>query len=419
MQLRTKLRLRRIAVWLCRFIVGAAFIISGWAKSIDPRGFIIKVNEYLSAWDFSLPVEVVFTACVALSCVEFIVGLLLFTGSLKRSSAIIATAIMAFMLPLTLYIAIKNPVSDCGCFGDFIVLSNWATFFKNVAIVAMSVYLLKVNHTIKGIFAPPVQWLTIIVSVVFVLYIVLVGYNVQPLVDFRPYKLGTVLFDEDAMSQETIEYYIYEKNGHRERFTLSDMPDTTWTFIDVVEDGGVGPIAGFDVHDSDGYDVTEELSTMYGAVLYLIVPNPDVQFLSRAHYVNRLYEYARAHGVKMIGIAGTDGTTLEKWTELTRPQFEVFSAEDTALKQLVRGDAALVYTYDGAIKWKRTLSSMKSTLPEDTTPGNALDGVRPVDDGKIHTLVVCLYLFSLAIIYMLSLSPKILSFFVRLAKKNN
>lgn len=40
----------RIVTWLCRIILGAAFITAGWAKSIDPYGTLYKMLEYLNAW---------------------------------------------------------------------------------------------------------------------------------------------------------------------------------------------------------------------------------------------------------------------------------------------------------------------------------------------------------------------------------
>lgn len=419
----TKQCLNSILVWLCRFVVGGTFIVSGWAKAIDPRGFIIKINEYLTVWGLSIPREIVFTACVALASFEFVVGVLLLGGSLKKTAALLSTVFMAFMLPLTLYIALKNPVADCGCFGDLFIISNWATFAKNVIITAMTVFLLFRNSTVTGVYAPPIQWLTIVVSVIFTLFLSLSGYFVQPLVDFRPYKVGTKLFDTEKNStyRENDTYYVYEKDGEQRRFALSDIPDSTWTYVDVIEEHGTAmqENRGFDVRDVDGYDVSDELADKEGAVLYLIISNPDFQFLSRSHYANRLCEYAAKHNVEMIGIAGMSGSSLMSWIELTRPYFQVYSADNTALKQLVRGDAALVYTIDGTIEWKRSLSSMDNRLPDDTSARNALDKVRSFDDGRIHSFTLGAYLLSMLIIYLLSFSPKILRFFVRLAKKNN
>ena len=415
MQVAAKMRLRGLAVWLSRLLVGSTFIISGWAKAIDPWGLIVKVNEYLLGWVMSFPREVILTGCVGLACVEFCTGILIITGSLKRFSAWVAAAMMAVMLPLTLYIAVANPVSDCGCFGDFIILSNWATFAKNVALMALIVYLLFTNHTVRGVYAAPIQWLVVTVSLAFPMFLAFAGYHFQPLVDFRPYKLGTELFSDST--DEEVEY-IYEKDGVEQRFTLDNLPDSTWTYV---ADEVVRPTEafGFEVRDRDGFEVNSDLISDEGKRLILVVAEPGVQFLSRAHYVNRLYEYAKARGVEMIGIAGASGKAFEDWIELTRPHFPVYSAEDTALKQLVRGDAALVYTTDGIIRWKRTLSSMDSLLPQSTDPTNALDTeVSPVDDGRLHTFAVASYILAMLVIYLLSLSPKILRLFVRHPKKN-
>ena len=135
-------RHRTVIVWIFRLIVGGTFIISGLAKMIDVWGSIYKIEQYLNVWGVPQPRSIVFFVALMLSGVEFILGCMLATGSYKRVSVWAMTALMAFMLPLTLYIAIDDPVPDCGCFGDFLVISNTATFLKNVLLVAMLVYLL-------------------------------------------------------------------------------------------------------------------------------------------------------------------------------------------------------------------------------------------------------------------------------------
>lgn len=406
-----RVRLMAIGIWAVRVIVGCVFIVSGWAKAIDPWGFVIKVRDYLAVWDMSLPSEIVVTACVALSCVEFCVGILVATGCLKRLSVWAATAMMAFMLPLTVYIAIFDPVSDCGCFGEFVVISNGMTLLKNIVIVGLLVFLIIYNRKIRGLFPAPIQWIVVTVSLAFPLYLAFVGYNVQPLVDFRPYRTGTAIFSPDDEEGSQTDEFIYEKEGRRETFTLDNLPDSTWTFIDMISGGKESGTMG--VYDKDGEDVSEILAENMQDMLILVIPDPNLEYLSRAHYVNLLYDYASRHDTKMIAILGNNGDGFEEWKEWTRPRFDVYTAEDTSLWQLSRGDASLVFVRDGIIKWKRTLSSLDTSLPLSTVEGNALEDIRPVDDGRYHLTLVLAYLLILAATYLLGQSPKILSHFVR------
>ncbi|MDE6468432.1 MAG: hypothetical protein K2L28_05980, partial [Muribaculaceae bacterium] len=310
MQAADRLRLQRAFVWLCRIIVGLTFVISGWAKAIDPWGTLIKVEEYLTVWGFSLPRELTLTGCIALACIEFCTGVLVATGALRRLSVITAGLIMLFMLPLSLYIAIANPVTDCGCFGDFIIISNGATFAKNVVLALLIAYLIFKNSTIKGLYAPPIQWLEIAVSLAFPLLLAFYGYNIQPMLDFRGYKVGTGLFA--ATEGVTGEKYIYEKDGERRSFDLAELPDSTWTFVDV-EIPAADSNAGFEVLDEDGNDVGEDLAARGGEMLFLVVPDPGVQFLSRAHLTSELYRYSARHGVEMGALVGETGRSLERW----------------------------------------------------------------------------------------------------------
>ncbi|WP_304639046.1 DoxX family protein, partial [uncultured Muribaculum sp.] len=175
-------RHRTVIVWIFRLIVGGTFIISGLAKMIDVWGSIYKIEQYLNVWGVPQPRSIVFFVALMLSGVEFILGCMLATGSYKRVSVWAMTALMAFMLPLTLYIAIDDPVPDCGCFGDFLVISNTATFLKNVLLVAMLVYLLFNNNKVSGLFSTYTQWLEGFLCVIYVAVIGFFGYSVQPLV---------------------------------------------------------------------------------------------------------------------------------------------------------------------------------------------------------------------------------------------
>ena len=243
----------------------------------------------------------------------------------------------------------------------------------------------------------------------------LTGYQIQPLVDFRPYKLGTEIFSGSQDGGSTA-YYIYEKDGHREQFALDALPDSTWTFVEAADQAdGDGFGGGIAVNDADGYDVADEIIED-GRQLFLIVPEPDMHYLIHAHYVERLAEFARRQGVGFIAVVGAQGVDMERWADWTRPDFPVYTADATALKQLVRGSEALIYTDGGTIRWKRTLRSMPGKLP-DSSSATVLDNLAVPDDGRLHTLVLLIYLASMLIIYLLGLSPKVIRLFARLGAK--
>ncbi|MBQ7852400.1 MAG: DoxX family membrane protein, partial [Muribaculaceae bacterium] len=112
-----KLPYLKYVVWTLRIAIGATFILSGIAKVIDLWGFVYKIEQYLNVWGVPPLRTIVFMTALAISAVEFIVGVMLATGSYKRLSVYIASLLMLVMLPLSVYIVIADPVEDCGCFG--------------------------------------------------------------------------------------------------------------------------------------------------------------------------------------------------------------------------------------------------------------------------------------------------------------
>lgn len=174
-------RHNKAIVWTFRILVGAVFIVSGTTKMIDVWGFIYKIEQYLNVWSWPQPRSLVLVVAMGLSAVEFLTGWFLITGCYKRTCVWIMSLTMLGMLPLTFYIAVANPVSDCGCFGDFLLISNTATFIKNVVISAMLVYLLFHNRGVDGLFSAYSQWLVGFVALIYIIVIGLFGYNIQPL----------------------------------------------------------------------------------------------------------------------------------------------------------------------------------------------------------------------------------------------
>jgi len=399
------------AVWVARLLAGAVFIMSGWSKVVDPRGFVYKIGEYLSVWgiDRLVPYELVIMGAVVLSVVELTVGILLATGCLRRSTPICGLAIMLFMLPLTVYIAIANPVADCGCFGDMWVISNTATMLKNVVLTALLVLLLVWHKAARPLYRPGIQWLVIVLTCVYGLTLAFIGWQFQPVVDFRPYGVGKTLVAEDMA--ENMESFIYEKNGERREFDLDELPDSTWAFVDRVHKGG-SLREGLVVFDGDE-EVTDDLfdPTREGDMLVLAVVEPGLNNLVRTRMANEIYEYASAQGIEMIGIVASSGESLDKWISMARPEYEVYSASDTSLKELVRGATGLVMLRDGHVAWKRNFATISADILSREDP---FGSVIVCDDGRANAWLLGMFIAGLVLLWGISsltrikISPKIL-----------
>ncbi|MDE6269402.1 MAG: DoxX family protein [Muribaculaceae bacterium] len=344
--------------WICRFLVGGAFIAGGWAKSIDPFGTLYKMLEYLNAWGlFEIPREPVVMGAVALAALELTVGVCVLCGVLRHSSVVAATALMAVMLPLTAYIAYANPVDHCGCFGDMIVLDNTTTLLKNIVLMACCVWLLIHNNDCGGMFRRSLRWAVVLLTAMYSLVLAAIGYMVQPLVDFRDYPLGT----------------------------------------DMSADGGAIPVFGTD-------DEEEEIFESSGRQLIFAVPDPGQHFLTRSRFANELARYASKHDIATAAIVGTGARGLREWELLAAPEFDAYSADDTDIKALVRGDIAAIYLKDGRIVWKRNLASLDNDLVERAEGrADALDNIPAVDNGRLLMWISAIYLGILVLMGLFSI----------------
>ena len=141
---------------VCRFLLAASFIFSGFVKAVDPLGFQYKIQDYLTAFGVIswFPSFFPLLGGIILSAIEFSIGIFLFFGIKKTISTTLALVLMIFMTPLTLYLAIFDPVSDCGCFGDAWVLTNWETFAKNIVLLLAAIIYIPVEENADQIRYP-------------------------------------------------------------------------------------------------------------------------------------------------------------------------------------------------------------------------------------------------------------------------
>lgn len=366
-----------LTVWMLRILVGGVFIISGLAKAIDIWGFVFKIEEYLSVWHMMQPRSLVLMGAILLSGYEFVFGLLLLLGCYKRVAVWALTATMAVMLPLSLYLAVANPVTDCGCFGDFWVISNTLTFVKNLIITAALIALLWLNPRLhQGLFQPAIQWIVGAIISLYIVIVALYGYNIQPIIDFRPYPIGARLLppDTDAAEDADIDdsdiIFTYSKDGREEQFTLDNLPDSTWTFVSRTEPAQKTTSGSvFTVYDRDGNDVTSEAISDEGRELLLVIPEPRLIDISYTYFLNELKQWADSSDVRMVCLIADDRRAMDFLQDVSMATYDIYGVEDTKLKELVRGTMSLVELDNGVVRAKYSLSSIDSPILVDGPKG--------------------------------------------------
>ena len=240
---------------VCRFLLAASFIFSGFVKAVDPLGFQYKIQDYLTAFGVIswFPSFFPLLGGIILSAIEFSIGIFLFFGIKKTISTTLALVLMIFMTPLTLYLAIFDPVSDCGCFGDAWVLTNWETFAKNIVLLLAAIATFQWRKMLIRFVTRKMEWLISLYTIFFVFTLSFYCLDRLPVLDFRPYKIGQNIMKgmsipEGAKPSVYESVFILEKNGEKKEFTLDNYPDSTWTFVDthtILKEKGYEP----SIHD--------------------------------------------------------------------------------------------------------------------------------------------------------------------------
>lgn len=360
MDSKVKSQLLTVAVNVCRLLLAATFIFSGFVKANDPLGTVYKLEDYVHAmaW-FTLPDTFLLGCAVILALFEFTLGVYLLFGMKRKATSAITLAFMVVMTLLTVYIAIANPVEDCGCFGDVLILSNGATLAKNIVLLGAAVLVSRYYQLQKDFLGSTAKWLIAFVSLCLIIVYAVYCIVCLPVLDFRPYKVGTNLREAVTSDQQKFDVKIvYEKDGQTLELSAEDEdPDSTWTYVETrrtpIETQHLAT-ADFYVADADGEDVTEEILLADGYTLLLIIPdlmNADEGCVDK---VNEVYDYAQEKGWGFYCLTSSEDQRAQTyWNDHTGAEYMYYIAEERMLKTVVRGQPGLVLLQDGVIvkKW--------------------------------------------------------------------
>lgn len=362
----------RLLSTILRVIFGTVFMFSGFVKAVDPWGTAYKIEEYLSAFSMGWLSENIsflpITVSVILCCAEFMVGTLMFFGFFRKVIKPTAVVFMAFFTVLTFIDALTNRVSDCGCFGDAVKLTNWETFWKNIVLDALlaGIYLCerKISFTNSRVNS---KLLTVFFSLMILLFAI---YNsvYEPVIDFRAWKIGNqmVAIGEDKTPPVSFATYKNNATGEVKEFETEDLMEayqknpnfaSEWTFVDSrVENTNTVAADGFSLQ-ALGFDEDETMDILSdtSSVLYMI-SSYDLRKASDKG-VKRVLEFtnkAAETGARVIFITASSVANCASFMEKYKTENIVFySTDDKAIKTMLRSNPGLVKISKGKVedKW--------------------------------------------------------------------
>ena len=208
-------RFRRFAAVL----VGIVFLVSGLLKMIDPVGTMLILQEYFRYFQVPGLMPAAKGLGIALSVAEAAVGVSLITGVLRKMAAVLTYVLLGFFTIVTFVLWVLHAQS----------------FWKNVILLLLSVIAFTPFHDFgrpkrNRIVAAVLAGLSLLVVVVY-------SNRHLPIMDFTAFDWGAELYasldDEVAADNHYKAAYVYQKDGKEGVFDLTDLPDSTWTFVRV------------------------------------------------------------------------------------------------------------------------------------------------------------------------------------------
>lgn len=349
----------RVLLPISRIAAGGLFIFSGIVKAIDPLGSAYKFHDYFIAFGLNSLQSLSLPLAILLCMAEFIAGLSVLTGIRFKEGAWLMFLLIIFFTPLTFILALTNPVSDCGCFGDAVHLTNWQTFGKNIILLAF-ISVIFINRKKSGRWlSTSMEWITEGAAVIVFCGFAFYNLRYLPVIDFLPYRIGTnirekMIIPEGAPVDRYETTFIYKKNGESREFTLDNYPanDTSWVFVDqksrLISKGYEPPIHNFSISTLNNTDITDSILDSKGYTLLMIstkLENAKNKSLVKGLATGMAF---KAQGISFFVVTASGTDVVKKYENgLTFCQ-----ADETTLKTVVRSNPGYLLIRDGKIEGK-------------------------------------------------------------------
>ena len=367
---------------LVRLGTGGLFIFSGTIKANDPSGFKYKLQEYFEVFkadfaslfgisdadhsgnflinlceyfhDHSLALAIII--CIS----EVALGFMLLIGIKKTLTLWLLLAQIVFFTFLTFYSACYNKVTGCGCFGDFIKLAPWESFWKDIILLIAIAILFAGKENIRPIFTSmKYNWSITGIAIFASLCFPLICYNFLPVWDFLPFYNGADVCKgrengpnyKPAVYQYSM-FYKNLKTGELKEFSDKNAPwqdSLNWKYESlntklISEATDVAKISTYTFQDFDGNEVADSLlkSKDYYFLLIMNKLNESEKDESLIQSMKKFSISASRDNVKFIAVTHDFKEDISKYKKETNTDFNFVISDDVQLKMMIRSNPGLM-----------------------------------------------------------------------------
>lgn len=349
----------------CRVVLALVLVFSGFVKAVDPKGTMYNLQEYLLAFSVdSYSNEWLLLFATIFAAVEFLLGIFLLLGVYRKFVSAIVFVLFIFFTMLTCYIYVYNPIPDCGCFGDILVLSNKMTFIKNLFLLLLAVVVFLGRRRFVCNVSSKNRWAVVLYVISYIAFVEGLSIVHVPVIDFRQYKVGA---DLRVLTESVPDTYklqaLYERGEEQCLFNVDTLPGSDWTFVEMRSlldvKGREAIIDNFSILDwNTDYDIAEDILIDTGYVCLVVSEFVEDASVNRIDRVNDLYDYCCENGVQFYMVTASDEENIELWQKRTGAEYNLHWADKSLLRDMTRANPGLVLIKDGVIKGKWTASDI-------------------------------------------------------------
>jgi uncharacterized membrane protein YphA (DoxX/SURF4 family) len=361
---------------LLRILVGGLFVFSGFIKANDPLGFAYKLEEYFGVFGTDIFVPYATLIAMLITLVEMVVGFSLLIGARKKLVLWTLLLMILFFTFLTFWSAYFNVVTDCGCFGDFLHMTPWQSFTKDVVLLVMTIGLFIGQKQIKPLFSTKTDWKLIGAFKFGIIVFMVYSWYYLPLWDLRAYKVGTdipaaMAIPEGAPLDEYEDTWMYRVNGEVKTFTTDQAP---WDiegaeFVDrktrLIKKGYTPPIHDFTITTIEGDEFTDDYLQADVAVIF-VAYDLSKSRESAWEEVRGLLKWADMKAYRSAVLTASTADQLAAFEAKYNYGLPFYITDGTTLKTIVRSNPGLMLLKKGKVMglWPSTALPGQNELEE-------------------------------------------------------